>query len=132
MRGRSGEFVADPGRGDDCLSANIEPTLDATLPRLPSPPLFSFFRTPNPPGLRSGLRLGLDPRRGLNASLIRPTGDGDRFWDPFVGARNDLSNSDGADSKAARSTFGGNVAARGVGAPSTWASARLSSGRVFE
>ena len=28
--------------------------------------------------------------------------------------------------------FGGNVEARGVGAPSTWASARLGSGRVLE
>lgn len=119
MRGRSGEFVTDTGRGDDCLSENIEPTLDATLPRLPSPPLPSFLRTPTPPGLRSGLRLGLDPRRGLKTSFILPTGDGDRFCDPFVGVRRDLSNSDGADSRAARSTFLGNVEARGVGAPST-------------
>lgn len=133
MRGRSGEFVADTGKGDDCLSENIEPTLDATLPRLPSPPPPSFLRTATPPGFRSGLRLGLDPRRGLKTSFILPTGEGDRFWDPFVGARSDLSNSDGADSEVARtSTFAGNVEARGVGAPSTWASARLGSGRVVE
>ncbi len=80
MRGRSGEFVAETGRGDDCLSEKIEPTLDATLPRLPSPPLpFSFNSPPTPPGFRSGLVFGLDPRRGLKASLILPTGEGDRF-----------------------------------------------------
>jgi hypothetical protein len=92
VRGRSGEFVTDTGWGDDCLSENIELTLDATLPRLPSPPLALSFRSPTPPPLRSGLVLGLDPSRGLNASFILPTGEGDRFCDPFVGARSDLSN----------------------------------------
>jgi hypothetical protein len=98
VRGRSGEFVTDAGFvtdtgwADDCLSENIELTLDATLPRLPSPPLVLSFRSPPLVPLRSGLVLGLDPSRGLNASLILPTGEGDRFCDPFVGARSDLSN----------------------------------------
>jgi len=98
VRGRSGEFVTDAGFvtdtgwADDCLSENIELTLDATLPRLPSPPLVLSFKSPPPAPLRSGLVLGLDPSRGLNASLILPTGEGDRFCDPFVGARSDLSN----------------------------------------
>jgi hypothetical protein len=44
-----------------------------------------------------------------------------------------VSKSDGADSEAANtSMFAGKVEARGVGAPSTWESARLGSGRVVE
>lgn len=74
--GRSGDDVSDPVC-DVCLS-NI---LETTLPRLPFPvvsfsfgavpALFSFFR--------SGLPLGLVPRRGLKASFNLPTGDGDRL-----------------------------------------------------
>jgi hypothetical protein len=80
VRGRSGEFVAETCTEDDCLSENMEPTLDATLPRLPSPPLpLSFACTPTPPDLRSGLVFGLGASRGLKASFILPTGDGDRF-----------------------------------------------------
>lgn len=69
--------MAETGWEIDCLSEKIDPTLEATLPRLPSPPL--PLSVPTPPGLRSGLVCGLDPRRGLKASFILPTGDGDLF-----------------------------------------------------
>lgn len=74
--GRSGEEFADPVC-EGCFS-NI---LDTTLPRLLLPAeSFSFGNVPAPPpDLRSGLRLGLVPRRGLKASFNLPTGDGDRL-----------------------------------------------------
>ena len=88
--GRSGEATEAVWGGEGgILSGNIDPILDATLPRLPSAVLlFSFCNMPNPtePGLRSGLVLGLGPRRGVRASLSLPTGEDDRFDEPLVGA----------------------------------------------
>jgi hypothetical protein len=72
-----------------CLS-NI---LDTTLPRLLLFPRFSLDAAPDPlpPTFRSGLPLGLAPRRGLKASFNLPTGDGDRRCELSGGARRLLS-----------------------------------------
>ncbi len=89
------------------LSGNIELILEATLPRSPSPTLRLSLcvSAPAPPDFRSGLVLGLDPalRRGLRASFSLPTGDGERLGDPFSGARNEVSTSDGVDIDATTS-----------------------------
>jgi hypothetical protein len=62
--GRSGDGVATAVGGVGCLSGNIDPILDATLLRLPSPAAFSLYAVPSPapPDFRSGLVLRLDPR----------------------------------------------------------------------
>jgi hypothetical protein len=64
VRGRSGGGVATTAVGVGCLSGNIDPILDATLLRLPSPAAFSLYPIPSPapPDFRSGLVFGLDPR----------------------------------------------------------------------
>lgn len=136
--GRSGEDTAE-GCGEACRSANMFPTLDTTLPRLLSTVealSFSFNpAAPPPPAFRSGLvlGLGLGPRFEVRAFFNLPTGDGLRCEEPFVGACRVVSTSDGADSEAARlSRCTGNVEARGVGTPSSWASCRLISGTVVE
>lgn len=80
VRGRSGEDATE--LCGDCRSGNIDPILDATLLRLLSAVLFFsliFAAAPPPPALRSGLVLGLVPRRGCRASFNRPTGDAVRF-----------------------------------------------------
>lgn len=80
VRGRSGEEVVE-SVWDDCLSGNIAPILEATLPRLLSAIVFFSCDdrlTPPPPGCRSGLVFGLGPRR-IKAFLIRAPGDGDRL-----------------------------------------------------
>lgn len=117
VRGRSGELVEEVAWDAACLSGNIDPILDATLPRLLSAADFSFNvpTPPTPPGFRSGLVFGLEPRFGVKACFNLPTGEGDRLSDPFVGARSVLSTRLGVDAEAARtSIFWGNVAARGV------------------
>ncbi len=113
-----------------CRSGNIDPILEATLPRLPSPTDFSFNVPTPPPGFRSGLVFGLEPRFGVKACFNLPTGDGERFSDPFVGARSVLSRA-GVDAEAARTSTLGKVAARGVG-PSSWASDNTDSGSVTD
>jgi len=76
VRGRSGEEFVD-GSGD-CLSGNIAPILDATLPRLLSGMFFSFTCNSAPPPSR--LLLGLVARRpGRKASFNLLPGEGDRF-----------------------------------------------------
>jgi len=116
VRGRSGELVEDGTCDAACLSGNIDPILDATLPRLLSPADFSFNvpTPPPPPGFLSGLVFGLEPRFGVKACFNLPTGEGDRLSDPFAGARSVLSRF-GVDAEAARISTLGKVAARGVG-----------------
>lgn len=120
-RGRSGEDVLDADCSD-CLSGNIEPILDATLPRLLSANVcFSLSgETSPPPPFRSGLVFGLDSRR-VKVSFIRPTGEGDRFWEPSAGALRVLVTRVGAvDSRIARLPVAiGKFAARGVCVPSS-------------
>jgi hypothetical protein len=101
VRGRSGEEFND-GCGD-CLSGNIAPILDATLPRL-SAVFFSFCNCSTAAALRSGLGVGLGPRRaGLRASFNLRPGEGDRFCDPSVGVLRVVEEmSVGADSGEAR------------------------------
>lgn len=81
VRGRrSGEedFVEAGWDWGDCLSGNIAPILDATLPRRVSAETFSFCGCSNP-AFRSGLDAGLAPfLPGLNASFNLRPGDGDR------------------------------------------------------
>jgi hypothetical protein len=90
VRGRSGEELVEIGSGGGCLSGNIAPILDATLPRLLSAEFFSFSfsfslsfcncSSPAPPAFRSGLGVGLVPRRpGLKASFNLRPGEGDRL-----------------------------------------------------
>lgn len=80
VRGRSGDDEADPG---DDFSGKIEPSLDATLPRLLSAALFSFCNcsAPLPPAWCSELgEVGLVPRfPGRKASFNLRPGDGERF-----------------------------------------------------
>ena len=79
VRGRSGDEVFVSGWGD-CLSGNIAPILEATLPRLLSAVAFfsSVDKLAPRPGCRSGLVFGLGPRRA-KAVFNRAPGDGDRF-----------------------------------------------------
>lgn len=45
---------------------------------------------PSPLDRLSGLVFGLAPFFDFNASLSLPTGEGDRFCDPSIGARSEL------------------------------------------
>jgi hypothetical protein len=136
--GLSGEDVFELGPDEICLSGKIEPILDATLPRLPSttPADFSLpaVLAPAPPGFRSGLVLGLPPPlRGVKACFNRPTGEGDRLSEPFVGGRREVSRSDGPAAEVARASMVvGKVAARGVVESASWASDRSVPGTVVE
>jgi hypothetical protein len=77
-RGRSGEDVLEADCGD-CLSGNIEPILDATLPRLLLVnACFSFSGETSTAPPFCSLVFGLDRRR-FKVSFIRPTGEGVRF-----------------------------------------------------
>lgn len=124
VRARSGEDDAESGVV--CLSGNIAPILDATLPRRPSTPpeLLSLKLPPNPPALRSGLVLGLFPLRGLNAAASRPAGDGDLLAGSPAAATSVVEELE------ADTVFGrrGNVEAFGV--LSTCASGTTASGSV--
>lgn len=95
-----------------CRSGNIDPILDATLPRLLSPDVALSFNddpAPTAPVLRSGLVLGLGPRRKIRASFSLPTGEGDRFKEPSSGARSLSDGRVGVDVEAARATDCGKV-----------------------
>ena len=74
--GRSGEVFSNAVCGV-CLSNILETTLLRLVFAAES---LSFGSVPTPPpDLRSGLPLGLVPRRGLKASFNLPTGECDRL-----------------------------------------------------
>lgn len=90
VRGRSGEEAAG-GCAADCLSGNINPILDATLPRLLSTvDAFSASFTADTvsaTGLRSGLAFGLTlPLLDPKACFILPAGEVLRLPEGFEGA----------------------------------------------
>lgn len=110
-----------------CLSGNIDPILEATLPRLPSVPnplLFVGTAPTAPLAFRSGLVLGLLALRGVKACFNLPTGEGDLLSDLLVGGRRLLSGSEDDDEVArASNDLGKAVGARGV-VGSAWESKR--------
>lgn len=88
---RSGEAAAEVlTSGAPCFTGNMAPILDETLLLLLSvfAVPFSLKPMPKPPalGFRSGLVFILSDPRRTSASLIRPTGEGDRFLDESEGA----------------------------------------------
>lgn len=114
--GLSGDDALEFSSVDVCLSGKIDPILDATLLLLPSVPAAFSFTAKTPLAFRSGLVFGLPlPLLGVKACFNLPTGEGDRFSEPFVGGRRVLSESDGAEAEATTTSVDlGKVEARGV------------------